>query len=187
MENLISDTGFWISNEDKEHVFIPELSNEINQYVANHNIKDVYDFGCGTGEYLKRLTENNNQIIATGFEGHQTERDFNNIVKADLSKILDIVPVDLVISIEVGEHIPKQYEQIFLDNISNNAKSHIILSWAVKGQGGLGHVNCQDNDYIIEELRKRDWIFDKATTASMRDKMPDIWIKNTLMIFGTNE
>lgn len=184
MTNLISDTGFWISNEDKEHVFIPELSKEINKYTSKHKIKKVYDFGCGTGEYLKKLTEYNNKIEATGFEGHQIERDFSNIVKVDLSQYLSIEPVDLVISIEVGEHIPKQYEQIFIDNICRHAKSHIVMSWAIKGQGGLGHVNCQDNDYIIDEISKRGFSFDSETTFSMRAKMPDIWIKNTLMVFN---
>jgi predicted TPR repeat methyltransferase len=183
MENVVAPTGFWISNEDEEHVFIPELSNEINQYATAHKITSVYDFGCGTGEYLKRLKEHNNEISATGFEGHQTEREFDNIVKADLSEELSLEPVDLVISIEVGEHIPKEYEKNFLDNIVNHSKKHIILSWAVEGQGGLGHVNCQNNDYIINQVEERGFKFDKDTTASMREKMPDLWIKNTVMVF----
>jgi tryptophanyl-tRNA synthetase len=58
------------------------------------------------------------------------------------------------------------------------------LSWAIIGQGGNGHVNCQDNDYIISEITKRGWIFDADTTAEVRVKMPDNWIKNTVMFFN---
>lgn len=183
MRNEISDTGFWISNEDSEHVYIPQLSKEINDFVHKNNIKTVYDFGCGKGEYLKYLVEFDNSIEATGFEGHQTNGEFNNIVKADLSKKLTLSPVDMVISIEVGEHIPVEFEQVFIDNVCSHAKDYIILSWAVKGQGGLGHVNCKNNDYVINEVEKRGWTFDKETTNQMRNMMPNIWIKNTLMVF----
>ena len=48
----------------------------------------------------------------------------------------------------MGEHIPKIYEKIFIDNLDNNNTKGIIISWAVKGQGGVGHVNEQNNEYI---------------------------------------
>jgi tryptophanyl-tRNA synthetase len=95
-----------------------------------------------------------------------------------------MLPVDLVISIEVGEHIPKDFEQTFIDNITKSATKNIILSWAIVGQGGNGHINCQNNDYIISEVTKRGWNFEAETTLSARNKMPDIWIKNTVMFFN---
>jgi hypothetical protein len=183
MKNEISNTGFWITNNSSEHVFIPELSNEINNFVKKHNIKTVYDFGCGLGDYLYELTKAYPDAVATGFEGHQTDVKFNNVVKQDLSKNIELPIVDLVISIEVGEHIPKEFEQIFIDNITKHSNKHIILSWAIKKQSGLGHINCQDNDYIIEQIEKRGWKFDSSGSHSMRKAMPNIWIKNTLMVF----
>lgn len=184
MANDISSTGFWISNEDDQHVYIPELSKEINKFVLDNNIKTVYDFGCGRGEYLDQLTKAYPDIQATGFEGHQTDGVYKNIIKQDLSEKMEISTVDLVISIEVGEHIPKEFEQTFLDNISNHAKNHIILSWAIVGQTGLGHINCQENKYIIKEMISRGWVFDKNRTQNMRSNMPtNLWIHNTLMVF----
>lgn len=181
--NIISPTGFWIEYGDEEHYFIPELSKEINKYVKENNIKSVYDFGCGEGDYLYHLSNFDPDVRCTGFEGHTVDLKFNNVIKKDLSEPFDMPPVDLVISIEVGEHIPKEFEQIFIDNVTKSANKHIILSWAVVGQNGTGHVNCQDNDYIISEITKRGWIFDSDTTFALREKMPPIWIKNTLMIF----
>jgi predicted TPR repeat methyltransferase len=183
MENIVSETGFWISNKDEEHLFIPELSKEINYYIVKNNIKTVYDFGCGRGEYLQKIKEMDDKIEATGFEGEQTNGIYSNILKADLSKDLNLSPVDLVISIEVGEHIPKQFEQTFINNITNSSTKHAILSWAVEGQYGLGHVNCQNNSYVIAEMNKRGWVFNEAEALKMRHNMPDIWIKNTLMVF----
>lgn len=184
MTSIISPTGFWIEYEDYDHVFIEELSNVINDYVKEHQITTVYDFGCGTGEYLDRLTKEVAGITATGFEGSPNNTIYNNVVKKDLSSKLNLEPVDLVISIEVGEHIPKEFEQNFIDNISNSSKKHIIFSWAIEGQNGTGHINCQNNDYIISEMEKRGWKFDTDKTISVRDKMPPIWIKNTVMFFN---
>lgn len=179
----ISDTGFWTSYEDWQHSFVEELSVEINKYIEKNNIKSVYDFGCGTGEYLLRLHEFDKSISATGFEGHTTDGVFNNIAKRDLSQPFKIDPVDLVLSIEVGEHIPKQYESNFFDNISIHAKSHVILSWAIEGQGGVGHVNCQNNNYVIDQMLMRGWDYQEEISTEIRNNMPDNWLKNTVMVF----
>lgn len=179
----ISDTGFWTSYEDWQHSFVEELSVEINKYIEKNNIKSVYDFGCGTGEYLLKLSEFDKSIFATGFEGHTIDGVFNNIVKRDLSQPFKIEPVDLVLSIEVGEHIPKQYESNFFNNISTHAKSHVILSWAIEGQGGVGHINCQNNDYVIDQMLMRGWDYQEEVSMGIRKLMPDNWLKNTVMVF----
>jgi len=44
----------------------------------------------------------------------------------------------------------------------------VILSWALPGQEGDGHVNCQPNDYIIGQMQKLSFNFDKSTTDDMR-------------------
>jgi hypothetical protein len=182
--NIIAPTGFWIEQDDDQHVFIPELSEEIINYVSKNDIKTVYDFGCGKADYLYELTQFYPSIIATGFEGHQVDAVFSNVVKKDLSTPFDMPPAELVISIEVGEHIPKEFEQTFIDNITKSATKNIIISWAIVGQTGNGHINCQNNDYIISEITKRGWVFDSETTDEVRSKMPPLWIKNTILFFN---
>ena len=44
---------------------------------------------------------------------------------------------DWVMSLEVAEHIPKEYESIYLDNIVRHAKEGVILSWAKPGTSHL--------------------------------------------------
>ena len=184
MTNRISPTGFWLEYDEYEHVFIEELSQEINSYVKDNGINTVYDFACGKGDYLDRLVKQYPGVSATGFEGHVENYIYDNIVELDLSKPANLDQVDLVISIEVGEHIPKEFEQIFFDNISNSAKNHVILSWATEGQDGNGHINCQNNDYVISEMEKRGWSFNANLTNDARAKMPPLWIKNTIMFFN---
>lgn len=40
---------------------------------------------------------------------------------------------DWVISVEVGEHIPAKFQNIYLDNLVRHAREGIVLSWAVPG------------------------------------------------------
>jgi len=184
MANIVSDTGFWIENNPGEHYFSLDLSKIINHYVRKNGITTVYDFGCGNGEYLYELSKRVPNVKATGFEGHNTNGVYDNVVVQDLSVPFQLEPADLAISIEVGEHIPKEFEQIFIDNVSNNASKHIILSWAIEGQPGLGHVNCQNNDYVIAQLEKRGWTFDAELSHKLRFLFNEgLWLRNTLMFF----
>jgi hypothetical protein len=142
----------------------------------------VYDFGCGYGEYIKNISELG--IEAIGFEAHPNKTIYKNIEELDLS-----IPVvlersaDISISLEVGEHIPVEFEQIFIDNICNNTKNTVIFSWAVEGQGGDGHVNCRNNDYIILEMAKRGFVFDPSILEIRKNFNSNHWFYNTAMLF----
>jgi len=50
--------------------------------------------------------------------------------------------------LEVAEHIPKHLEERFTQTVHRHVKigGYLMLSWAVEGQGGLGHVNCRNNE-----------------------------------------
>ena len=101
----------------------------------------------------------------------------------DFSQSVNIGKFDLVLSLEVGEHIPVEYEQTFIDNLCRHSQRSILISWAVEGQPGTGHVNCRNNDYIISEMKKRDFIFDEDISQYFRDNSYLPWFKNTLMYF----
>jgi hypothetical protein len=46
-----------------------------------------------------------------------------------------------VICIEAFEHIPSQFEKQFVENIINACSGKLVISVAVEGQPGIGHVN----------------------------------------------
>ena len=37
-------------------------------------------------------------------------------------------------------------------NVVNGARKGVVLSWAVPGQPGAGHVNCRDNSWVIKRF-----------------------------------
>lgn len=92
-----------------------------------------------------------------------------------------------IISLEVGEHIPYEKSFIYLNNlvkISNGGD--ILMSWAILGQAGHGHINCQENVWVEKNMSNRGYDIDHKKTLQLRDAVVDChcsWFKNTLMYF----
>lgn len=150
----------------------------------------VLDIGCGDGYYIDWLTSLG--FRGTGVDGLPWSDDMRvsrkNYLDADLSVALPLFWSDhshQVISLEVGEHIPPEFAGIFLDNVTRPALS-LILSWAIPGQGGFGHVNEQPNEWVIQGVEARGMKFLPGKTQTLRDAIhPDRcpWFRNTLMVF----
>jgi hypothetical protein len=152
------------------------------------------DLGCGLGGYCKVFNAFGWKIIHgfEGTEGIKTIAVWHNIFTIDLSLPITAEAFkgsyDLVLCLEVGEHIPQEREQTFIDNICHFASKDIVLSWAIPGQySASGHVNCRPNDYVISELAKRGFILDNDRTIKLRDSSYFDWFKNTVMCFGREE
>jgi hypothetical protein len=176
--------GCWTTKQETDtHVFDQSLCDAIITICNNQNIKTVADIGCGDGSYTKHFIYNS--IVCDGFDGSPltTELTWGLCYIKDFSEPQNIGKYGLVLSLEVGEHIPAEYEQIFFDNLVNASIGLIILSWAVEGQGGDGHINCRDNDYIIQQMKDRGYDFDKDTTEYLKDKATVPWFKNTVLVF----
>lgn len=182
---MISNTGIWSEDEKIFHVDSIDLLNSLKEHLNNQ--KPVYDFGCGTGFYLKELSKCGFNGKLIGFEGTSVPKAENVIFEVtDLSSPMEnILDPGQILSFEVGEHIPKEFEQSFIDNITRFCDSRLIISWAVPGQIGLGHVNCQSNDYIINEINKRGFIYNISISNDIRNRAHNTtpWFKDTIMVF----
>jgi len=180
----MNDRGIWTLKEEIDtHVFDVSLCDQII-LLFNGSIVDI---GCGDGSYTRHLIENGFDCV--GYDGSPLTPELSSGLCGvkDFSEPVNIGRFDIVLSLEVGEHIPAPYEEIFIDNICKAAKQFIILSWAVPGQGGTGHVNCRGNDYIINKIQERGGTFDPVLTQKLRDSATLSWFKNTLIIFQWNQ
>ncbi len=183
---MISSTGFWNIDKDSsdfsnEHRCDPGINKFLVQIIPKNTL--VYDFGCGPGEYVNYL--NNNGIYCKGFDGNPTTFKITNCFVLDLTSKFQFDKVPYLICLEVGEHVPNEYEDILLTNITNHLQDggKLILSWAIEGQSGLGHVNCKNNDYIINKLQTMGYIYDKIESNLLRASATISYFKNTLMVF----
>lgn len=184
-------TGIWqvntgpsskIANQPVLHKFDEPLCKALFLFLENQT--NIVDFGCGNADYSKYLASKGKKVDA--FDGNPNTPEMTG----GFASILDLSnPFDLekkyecVISLEVGEHIPKEKEQIYLDNLDKHSSQCIILSWALPGQGGDGHVNEQSNGYVIKEMEKRGYSYYEEASQYFRSVANLWWFKKTIMVF----
>ena len=178
---IINRRGYWMNNILMEESFDGKLFEEFKTIFKD---KMVLDLGCGHGYYTKRLMDSG--IYCEGYDGNpNTEKLTNGICKVqDLTTDFNLTKkFDWVLCLEVGEHIPSEYEETFINNIDRNCKEGVILSWAVIGQGGDGHVNCKSNEDVKKIFEKRGYYNDIELENQLREESEINWFKNTLMVF----
>ena len=174
-------TGIWKIRTKHRHDI--GLLNSLVLFFKNSNFT-VYDFGCGDASYSKTLIENGIDIKC--YDGNP-----NTVTITDgLGEILDLASNfelslrDWVICFEVGEHIPKEYESKFIENLCKHATKGIILSWASIGQSGSGHVNCQDDTYIRSCLRRYGFVTNKKIENIFKNNIINRkYFRKTIMVF----
>lgn len=149
---------------------------------------DVVDYGCGLGFYVKYFRALGFNVI--GLEGTPGINDIafvNDIVEQDLCESIRVkLPPSTTLCLEVAEHIEPDLEDVFLDNITRNCNGRLILSWAIPGQKGFGHINEQPNSYVISELYKRGFACNFGKTSLIREKVKNDkcwWFKDSILIF----
>jgi len=183
---MIDKTGYWTKEwAIKHHVHSDELSKWICGFLKDFKNEITYDFGCGMGTYLNDLYNDGHQNIF-GVEMDPPKTDYPFIIKSkNLTEPFNIGEKGNVISLEVGEHIPKQFQDIYLENLTSHCKKYLIISWALKGQGGYGHVNELNNDEIIPIIESKGFKYDEQNSLDARKNIEDnYWyFRNSVLVF----
>lgn len=186
---MINERGIWSLDEAKaiHHSF---QSKKLADWLANNLDKQrpVIDFGCGIGFYCKVLQDSGFNVFAyEGTPDIEKISVFHPITQCDLSKPVTYpegMITGNIVCLEVGEHVPAEYEAVVLDNICNFAKT-LVMSWATPNQPGIGHVNGRTNDWVIEQMKQRGLSLDEKLTAELRALDFDglTYFKNTVFVF----
>ena len=128
--------------------------------MKHFKVKTAADFGCGTGIFLKFLKDNGVSVTGLDLEHNEkrilsiTEEEF---IQADLTKPVHLnKKYDLSISLEVAEHLPESSAETFITSLCE-ASDVVLFSAAVKGQGGVGHINEQFLSYWQKIFLKKGY------------------------------
>lgn len=90
-----------------------------------------------------------------------------DVLASPAPRVLDRL-FDLVLSIEVAEHIPRDRHEALFDFLVSRAGRLIVFSGARPGQGGHGHVAERPELEWREEFTRRGCRFDPALTLRAR-------------------
>ena len=179
-----SSTGGWCSQATKtQHVCDEPLAAALAHFFAG---RTVVSLGDGPGEYRRR-------ILATGlvagydaFDGAPSSANATNgrVRFIDLTLPQYWLPeYDWVMSLEVAEHVPAEYESTLVDNLARPAREGIVFSWATPGQGGFHHVNERPPQYVEELMRHRGFRRDANASQSLRDVATLGWLKSNINVY----
>lgn len=183
---MISDHGYWVGPEaESQHLYDRSLSAALVSFLkAEDPSGSVVDLGCGMGNYVKHFRAEG--LRADGFDGNPHTPTLTDGVCGvrDLSEPFTFeTPYDWVMSLEVGEHLPAKFETTFFNNLHANNRKGVILSWALVGQGGHGHVNEHNNDYVKGRMAALGYVNDVEAERSLRATASLWWFRNTIMVF----
>ncbi|CAG0899204.1 unnamed protein product [Cyprideis torosa] len=183
----ISSSGGWcaeFSGKDSgKHLFDKALAKALSTFFAG---KQVASFGDGPGQYQQLVTEEGKVLSYAAFDGAPfTEQTSENRVKfLDLAiPHFGLEVFDWIVSLEVVEHIPEQFEATYLDNIFRHAREGIILSWAVPKQGGTGHVNERPFSYVRDVMAKAGFAHDEVASQQLKNAAKFPWLKRNINVF----
>jgi SAM-dependent methyltransferase len=122
----------------------------------------VIDVGCASGTWLAIFRAHGVADIL-GVDGDYVERDRLEIPPGtfrshDLTQPLTLDRrFDLVVSLEVAEHLPRRCAGQFVDSLTRLGPA-VLFSAAIPYQGGTHHVNEQWQDYWAARFRERGYV-----------------------------
>lgn len=149
----------------------------------------ILDVGCGVGTWIAAAAELG-VSDAVGVDGDYVDQS-KLLISAERFRARDLVEplrlerkFDLVMSMEVAEHLEPQHADGFIDSLTRHGDT-VLFSAAVPGQGGAHHVNEQWPSYWLPKFAERGFVcFDVLRPAIWDDARIESWYRQNLLIFA---
>jgi cyclopropane fatty-acyl-phospholipid synthase-like methyltransferase len=156
-------------------------------------LASVIDIGCGIGTWLSAFKEHGISDII-GVDGHYIERNMllipeERFIPFDLTNSIRMErSFDLVMSLEVAEHLPKEFADAFVESLTGLG-SLVLFSAAIPFQRGTNHVNEQWPDYWTEKFEKRGYVVVDCLRRKIwqNQKVEAFYAQNLLMFVHERE
>ncbi|PCJ67576.1 MAG: hypothetical protein COA58_00125 [Bacteroidetes bacterium] len=151
--------------------------------------KSVVDIGCGTGTFLKEF-KNCGVPKVFGYDGDWVNRDLlkenleqSEFLSCNLEHTISFKEkYDLVMCLEVAEHLSEEAANILVDNLIT-AGTVLVFSAAIPKQGGQNHLNEQWLGYWTHKFEKKGYVVDDILKPLFwNNEKIDYWYKQNMVI-----
>ena len=187
MENIYSE-GFYKAQKHGSGIsarkILPIVFEQLS-FMPNN----VVDVGCGTGTWLEAC-EHLGITDYIGMDGNYVNReslliDKKKFIPIDLDTDFSLDRIfDLVISLEVAEHLSKNSSRQFIENLTKLGDV-VLFSAAIPGQGGTNHINEAFPDFWISLFESNGFYpIDVVRKQIWDDKEIDFWYRQNILIFA---
>ncbi|KAL4217205.1 hypothetical protein ACF0H5_023658 [Mactra antiquata] len=183
----VSASGGWCAQTSIENSTHHKTDHRLASTLAEFfKGKHIASFGDGPGRYKQLLLDTG---LLKGYDAYDGA-PFSEKTSEGRVQYLDLtlpqygLPLyDWVMSLEVAEHIPKEYESIYLDNIVRHAKEGIVISWAKVGQEGYSHVNNRPFEYVKNLFDNLGFDHDQEASKRLQESATLIWLQWNTNVF----
>ena len=157
---------------------------QVVPFVMNdYEPKTVLDVGCGKGVWGREFEEYGCEAL--GIDGDYVKDPFINFVPHDLRDPLppNLEPVDLVVCLEVAEHLPESRADSFVAELCS-LSDVILFSAAIPTQTGTDHINCQYPSYWAEKFDVNGFgVVDRIRWRIWDNEMVEPWYRQNIMVY----
>jgi SAM-dependent methyltransferase len=150
--------------------------------------RSVVDVGCGEGGWAAAFRDGGVEDV-WGVDGDYVDRSKLRIASErflarNLEEPLRLDRTfDLVVSLEVGEHLPERCARPFVGSLTELAPV-ILFSAAICGQGGTHHVNEQWPEYWAALFAERGYLcFDAIRRGIWDDREVAWWYRQNTFLY----
>ena len=154
--------------------------------------QSVVDVGCGLGTWLSVFKAHGVKDVL-GVDGEHVDQSMLQIsreqfVAFDLTRPIQMNrQFDLVVSLEVAEHLPQQSAKIFIDSLSKLGPV-ILFSAAIPFQGGTDHLNEQWPDYWANYFKENGYeAIDCIRKKVWQDDTVEWWYAQNILVFSRKD
>ena len=186
--------------EDYERPLLPyKFYLDALEEVFDLSIVDSFlDLGCNNARLLEALNRKYRHLELLGVDYFQWSKDHADTSVRDRVQLLDLAqpqhfakPYDIVNCSEVGEHIERAAEDVFLNNLVACTNKILILTWSNEpSHGNDQHQNPRSKNYIIQRLQQKGLYYwpeaSQNLSWSLRKNLGGIghgWWADNVMIF----
>ncbi|MGZ3279293.1 MAG: class I SAM-dependent methyltransferase [Caulobacteraceae bacterium] len=159
-------------------------------------VATVLDVGCGVGAWPRAALDLGAATVV-GVDGDYVDRqrlmiDRGSFRPRDLGETLaldagDPTRFDLVMSLEVAEHLPADRARTFVSNLVAHGDL-VLFSAAIPLQGGANHVNEQWPDYWVGIFDEAGYdCFDIIRAAVWDEDAIDWWYAQNTFVYARRE